>query len=603
MSFQTPITIERALEGITTHEYVLPAIQREFVWKPEQICAFFDSLMRRYPIGSFLFWEIPVADLGGYVFYDFIRAYHERRQAHCPIVRTDQLPSGKSATAILDGQQRLTALNIGLRGSYAKRLPRKRWNNDDAFPEKRMYLNIAAPAGENDQKLQYDFRFLTADEASAGNCDSAHWFLVQSIRDLTDGTDAVGVFRYIQDAKLAADNTFAFQCLDRLRQLVYQDGVVSYYSVGERELDNVLDIFIRVNSGGTVLSYSDLLLSIAAAQWTDRDARQAIHTLVDDLNATGQGFRFTKDVVLKAGLVLSDLNDIRFKVSNFNQQNMLTLERDWDLISNSLRLGVKLLASFGFSERTLAADYVLLPLAYYVKTRGLDESYLSSDRYRADRESVRAWVLRSLMKAGVWGSGQDTLLARLREAIRQHGETAFPEAQLETAMSRLGKSLRFGPEEIEELLDLQYGKARTFVVLSMLYPKFNFEIEVHVDHVFPQKLFYRKELSATGVPAEQHDDFIASMNGLPNLQLLPGSVNIRKQAMLPREWIDGLAAGSDPIQAGAAREAYLVQHDMQGLPDDVLGFPDFYEARKSRMRARLQSVLAAKQVESEASTS
>ena len=76
-------TIADALRRIQTKSYVLPAIQREFVWKPEQICAFFDSLMRRYPIGSFLFWEIPAADLGNYVFYDFIRNYHERRGAYC----------------------------------------------------------------------------------------------------------------------------------------------------------------------------------------------------------------------------------------------------------------------------------------------------------------------------------------------------------------------------------------------------------------------------------------------------------------------------------------------------------------------------------------
>jgi len=43
VAFQTPITIERALQGIASHEFVLPAIQREFVWKPEQICAFFES--------------------------------------------------------------------------------------------------------------------------------------------------------------------------------------------------------------------------------------------------------------------------------------------------------------------------------------------------------------------------------------------------------------------------------------------------------------------------------------------------------------------------------------------------------------------------------
>jgi len=592
VAFQTPITIDRALQGITTHEYVLPAIQREFVWKPEQICAFFDSLMRRYPIGSFLFWEIPVADLGDYVFYDFIRAYHEQRSAHCPVVRSDELPTGKPVTAILDGQQRMTAINIGLRGSYARRLPRKWWNNPDAYPEKRLYLNIAAPAEENDQKLAYDFRFLTEKEAKEGNTeDGAHWFLVPKIRELTDGTDSVGIFSYIQEAGLAADNKFAFQALDRLRQLVFQDGVISYYAVEDRELDNVLDIFIRVNSGGTVLSYSDLLLSIATAQWTERDARQEIHALVDEVNATGQGFGFTKDVVLKAGLVLSDIGDIRFKVTNFNQANMHLLEQGWDTIGSSLKLAAKLLAAFGFSERTLGADYVLLPLAYYVKRRGLDESYLSSDAHKEDRETLRAWVLRSLLKPGVWGSGQDTLLAALRKAIREHGSAGFPVEQLEAAMAPLGKSLKFGGEEIDGLLDLQYGKPRTFVTLSLLYPKFSFESEVHVDHVFPQKLFYKKALGAAGVPFEQFDDYLALMNGLPNLQLLPGKVNIQKQAVMPRDWIDGLDSGSDSAQAAARREAYLAEHDLHGVPDSMVDFPEFYETRKARMRERLEGLL------------
>jgi hypothetical protein len=340
-----------------------------------------------------------------------------------------------------------------------------------------------------------------------------------------------------------------------------------------------------------VLSYSDLLLSIATAQWSERDARQDIHALVDGINATGKGFAFTKDVVLKAGLLLTDLGDIRFKVSNFNQQNMHTLEDGWNEIASALKLATKLLASFGFTDRTLVADYVLLPIAYYVKLRGLDESYLTSESWGNDRQRVRSWVLRSLLKAGVWGSGQDTLLARLRQAIKQHGQSGFPAEQVEAAMAPIGKSLRFGSEEIDELLDLQYGNPRTFVTLSLLYPKFSFETEVHVDHVFPQKLFYRKELTKAGVSAEQHDDFITLMNGLPNLQLLPGAVNIQKQDLAPRTWIERLAAGSDEAQAAAAREAYLTAHDLHGLPDDMRAFPEFYETRKARMRKRLEALL------------
>jgi uncharacterized protein with ParB-like and HNH nuclease domain len=52
MPFQMPITIAQALHGIQTHDYVLPAIQREFVWGTGQVARLFDSLLRGYPIGS-----------------------------------------------------------------------------------------------------------------------------------------------------------------------------------------------------------------------------------------------------------------------------------------------------------------------------------------------------------------------------------------------------------------------------------------------------------------------------------------------------------------------------------------------------------------------
>ena len=63
MAFQTPITIHKAIQRIQEKEYVLPAIQREFVWPTDRIERLFDSLMRDYPIGSFLFWEVQSENL------------------------------------------------------------------------------------------------------------------------------------------------------------------------------------------------------------------------------------------------------------------------------------------------------------------------------------------------------------------------------------------------------------------------------------------------------------------------------------------------------------------------------------------------------------
>ena len=60
--------------------------------------------------------------------------------------------------------------------------------------------------------------------------------------------------------------------------------IINYYVEEEQDLDKVLNIFIRVNSAGTVLGYSDLLLSMATAEWTAYDAREEINRLVEDLN-------------------------------------------------------------------------------------------------------------------------------------------------------------------------------------------------------------------------------------------------------------------------------------------------------------------------------
>ena len=98
-----------------------------------------------------------------------------------------------------------------------------------------------------------------------------------------------------------------------------------------------------MNSGGEPLSYSDLLLSIATAQWDHRDARAEIHGIVDALNGTGAGFNFSKDAVLKAGLVLAGVSDIGFKVKNFNAANMASLQKQWDDITAALRTAANLL--------------------------------------------------------------------------------------------------------------------------------------------------------------------------------------------------------------------------------------------------------------------
>ena len=135
---------------------------------------------------------------------------------------------------------------------------------------------------------------------------------------------------------------FAARTLGMICEALNTQGNVNFFLEREADLDKVLQIFIRINSGGTKLSYSDLLLSIATASWKGTDARQAIHGFVDELNSVNDELTFDQDFVLKSALVLSDISDVKFKVENFNAQNMGTIERAWPSIKVALSLAVQL---------------------------------------------------------------------------------------------------------------------------------------------------------------------------------------------------------------------------------------------------------------------
>ena len=105
MAYQTPITIKEAIEKIQRRKFVLPSIQREFVWDAEQIERLFDSIMRDYPISTFLLWNVQRGRIPDFQFYEFLQHYHERDRRHNNKI---DLPADDDVVAILDGQQRFT---------------------------------------------------------------------------------------------------------------------------------------------------------------------------------------------------------------------------------------------------------------------------------------------------------------------------------------------------------------------------------------------------------------------------------------------------------------------------------------------------------------
>ncbi len=390
--------------------------------------------------------------------------------------------------------------------------------------------------------------------------------------------------KVLKNRHLAGDDE-AFNRLYRLFMAIRQEPSFNAYLEKSQDSNKVLDIFVRVNSGGTTLSYSDLLLSMATNQWKERDAREEVRSLVAELNGSSSGFQFTKDLVLKAGLVLTNVSDVGFKISNFTQGNMQKLEADWDRVRSSMLTAANLLSQFGYTGRTLTASSVMIPLAYYLDRRSLGPKYLESAHEAGDRLGVQQWVARSLMKRGIWGSGLDRFLGQLRQAIREYGGTHFPTNEIEVAMTSLGKSLAFQSSEIDELLDLSFGSPRIFPVLAMLYPGLDLSKSFHEDHIFPRSRFSRAKLQAAGVSPDKIDEYLDKVNLLPNLQLLSGLQNSEKQAKLPAEWLAG-----DNFTSPASKQQYEFDNDVD-LVGDLASFLEFHSRGRARMEERLRTIL------------
>lgn len=573
-------SIADALKRIQTNEYVLPAIQREFVWWPEQIEKLFDSLMQGYPFGTFLFWKVQPETSGKFKFYDFVRNYHERDAAHCPDLGS--LPN-QALTAVLDGQQRLTALNIGLRGSMALKLPNKWWNNPEAFPVRTLHLDLLSNGEPDEEGRRYRFKFL--DKAQIDRDPNAHWFKVPDVLAMTSGPE---MLEALMSAGLKdVDLSTAYKVLDQLHRVVHTAQLINYYEEESQEIDRVLNIFIRLNSGGTILSYSDLLLSIAVAQWKKVDARAEIHNLVDELNKIGTGFALSQDFILKAGLMLADISSVGFKVENFTTANMNTLEEKWPQVRSALIRTVELAASFGLNGQSLRADSALLPIAYYLYHRSAPQNYITHSAFASDRQAIRDWLFRSIVKAsGIWGSGLDTLLTALREVIAKSGKDGFPSEALRRTMAQRGKSLTFEDDEIDDLLHLPYGDRRVFPLLSLLFPFIDFHNQFHVDHVYPRSRFTRQRLIKAGVAEDKVEELERRADELPNLQLLEGAANNEKRATMPASWL----AKYYPDEATAKN--YLENHLLGMLGNEIDTFGSFYQARSVRLRKKLVGLLA-----------
>lgn len=158
----------------------LPAIQREYVWNPYQVEKLFDSIMCGYPISSFLFWKIREEKKKDWTSYEFIKDY-DQEHPHNKVANLDGI--NQDIYLVLDGQQRITSINIALRGSY--RFFYRKWRDT------KLYLNLLWNSNnDNPEEMTYQFLFKEDNSVLPRTDYPQLWYHVGDILNYDDPEDA-----------------------------------------------------------------------------------------------------------------------------------------------------------------------------------------------------------------------------------------------------------------------------------------------------------------------------------------------------------------------------------------------------------------------------
>ncbi|GAA8075850.1 DUF262 domain-containing protein [Helicobacter pylori] len=543
--------------------YFLPGIQREYVWlkkaDEKKIEQLFDSILRGYPIGSFLFWKLQKEDIAksdeqdenklNFQLYKFIENYDERKP-HNEKIYIEQI-TRDDLSIVLDGQQRLTSLYIGLKGTRTLKKKGARYDNPNAYEEKRLYLNLKHQPNMDNPEDNYQFEF----HAKAPENDKKHfWFKVEDILELESG-----VLNYAQKHRLEEKNELSL--LEKLKDAFHTKQLISFFEEKEKNLNKVLNIFIRVNSGGVKLSYSDLLMSILTASFSS-DIREKMNELVDALKDKGFS-NVEQDQVLKTCLLLIG-KDTTFELKNFNKNNIKKIEENWEKITESIYDATKLLETFGY-VKYLGSAYILSTLAYFY--------FLNSKMNESDKEQALKFV-RNAQITSYFSNSTDTKLSVIAHSMK---EVQTFESFNHNLAKHQTCPLKITNDAIEEMM-CSSSHARVFPILQILYPNLNYKTNTfHIDHIYPKSKFKKENNKLDKDFCENH---------LYNLQLLEGAENSTKKDKDPEVWL------KEEYKNEQAIEEYKKRNYIDpNLKLEWENIKEFRETREEAIIKRLKEVL------------
>ncbi|WP_208180039.1 DUF262 domain-containing protein [Sinorhizobium medicae] len=515
--------ISTILDHIDNGHMALPEFQRGYVWNRDQVRGLFDSLYRRHPVGGLLVW-----------------ATESTTAAH----RGDGPLAPGVVKLLLDGQQRMTSLYGVVRGKAPKFFD----GNAQAFTGLQFHLENESFAFYQPVKMKDDPLWIdVSDLMSHGQ--RGHETLVEKLAEHPDiGTKAV---RY--SARIS-------RLLGILEITLHIEEVTG----ADKTLDIVVDIFNRVNSGGTKLSKGDLALAKICADWPD--ARDAMKAKLKEWNAAG--YDFNLDWLLRS------VNTVLTGEAKF----LYLHDRSAEEIQGALKRAIKHIdTSLNMIGGRLGLDHDRVIFGRFsvpVMVRFLDQQKGALNEQ--DRDKLLFWFAQS----GMWGrysTSTESTIDKDLEAL--NGESGGLDKLLDTLRLWHG-GLRVEPEHFTGwslgarfypvlYLLTRMGESRDWgtglALKAGLLGKMS-KLEVH--HIFPKAQLYK------------HGFKRAEVNALANFCFLTKNTNLDISDRLPEKYF---------VEIEKAHPGALAS---QWVPMDrelwkIENFQSFLEARKELLAAEV----------------
>ncbi len=462
--------VSTILDHIDSGQFALPKFQRGYVWNRDQVRGLMDSLYRRHPVGSLLVWVTSADGAES---------------------RGEQELSQGVVQLLLDGQQRITSLYGMIHGG----------------PPAFFDGNAQAFTGLNYNIKTEEFRFYQPSLMK----DEPLWVDVTTL--MRDGHDGLGKYISLisQHPDLESDAGKYIGRLNRILGIRDIELHVEEVTGADKSVEVVVDIFNRVNSGGTKLSRGDLALAKICGSWPEgREHMQSVLKRWGD-----SGYYFSLDWLLRNvnAIITGEARFVHLHDTPTSsiKDGLARAEKSVDYALNLIagRLGLD-------HDRVLFGRYALPVMARYIDQRG---GHLAD---AAERDRLLCWYFQSAMWGRFSGSTESTLDADLEVITEiEHGtDRLFEQLRLWHGSLRVepahfrGWSLgaRFYPvlyalTRVGEAKDWGTG----LPLKSSLLGKMS-ALEVH--HIFPKSLLYSKEFKKSQVNAVANYCFLTKDTNL-----------------------------------------------------------------------------------------